>query len=145
MMWRAPSLHTRRYEKCYNFNISLLILIIIEINLSYLLNYIMKYFRALNFHWKMYCCDCLRNIKSYIIFTQLRCLLLYDWKNTKCIHINFNSFTVQNINALSNSVTQNQSELCACTSYMLVIKHRTKTKNQNKANKQTTTKSIINQ
>ena len=56
--------------------------------------------------------------------------MLYDGKNTKCIHINFNSFTVQNINALSNSVTQNKSELCAYTSYMQVIKKHTQTDKQ---------------
>ena len=53
MTWRAPPLHTRRYKKGYNFNISILILIIFEINLSYSLKYIMKYVWALNFHWKM--------------------------------------------------------------------------------------------
>ena len=53
--------------------------------------------------------------------------MLYDGKNRKCIHINFNSFTVQNINALSNSVIQNKNELCACTSYMQVIKKHTQT------------------
>ena len=53
--------------------------------------------------------------------------MLYDLKNTNCIHINFNYFTVQNINALSNPVTQNKNELCACTSYMLVIKKHTHT------------------
>ena len=85
------------------------------------------------------------------MLTQLRCLfiLLYDLKNTKCIPINFNSFTVQNIYALSNSVTQNQNELCACTSYMLVICNKTQNKNKNiktkQTNKQATTKSIINQ
>ena len=43
MTWRAPLLNTRCYKKCYNFNISMLILIIFQIHISYSLKYITRF------------------------------------------------------------------------------------------------------
>ena len=79
MTWCAPLHHTKRYKKCSNFNISVLILIIFQIHISYSLKYIIKHVSAINLNWKMYGCDCLRTFGTTHVFCHDGDITMLQW------------------------------------------------------------------
>ena len=104
MTWRAPPLHNGPYKKFYNFNISILTLIIFQINLSYSLKYIMKYVSALIFHWKMKGRDCLRTFgtthvkRQFCVTKFISCHKIHFLSQNWVFVTKFNSVSQKSIN-----------------------------------------------